>query len=728
MSASIEHGISMGSDKSSIPSFDGTDPTLVAGFLMAMVGYLTSKRIPMPFSITDENWLRVEPLLYAEKPASRVLVDQALLDANPWMVQVGYKVDDLNLTSKERREYDSEKLKLGCLKQLAVSVFRQHIVPGSAAETCITRGYNLNDFRIMYFEFKDFYEGLLLHNVLSHAQRYVALFMGGTAKGAIILLDQLMKARSDFFKLLRVDQKLPTETDVEFGVRLGKAHALWSYSQELILLENATADKDHVRTFVTQHLREILTDVNDFNPVTNCAMLRTFLSTHVNVQVKAPVVKPGVTLVTDKQQVSLTQANNRIKNLQAKLNRANSAAVVALPGKTVGAKRGRNGTGPCSLCKSGDHDLEHCYKNPNASEDVKKRAEAYRARNLAVVNMVTTEGEAADPMLDAMNTSSSSSGNIKHKLILLDGGSDCVLFNRFHHNLLFSLKPYSSALSGIGGDAGIRITQKGDVIFMGSVLHDVLYSPTVDKSVVSEGLLCSVFGYKIAKEADSCILTNATNNTTFTLQLDTSSMQYVIPASLFDINSESHAINLASVRPSNLKTLWHGRFGHAYLGLIIKMARSKIYSDRGLKLPDALLKVDPDEDLCDACALGKPTFSFSYTQQFRSTVKGKLWYFDVSGGGNLTPSLVNKNRYIYMFADSCTRMYFSYYTKRVDDRTTLRVLHLFREEVLSTLTFDDTEEITFFQSDKDIYIQTRSNFGCVREDRLSDFLLPTIQI
>ena len=43
-------------------------------------------------------------------------------------------------------------------------------------------------------------------------------------------------------------------------------------------------------------------------------------------------------------------------------------------------------------------------------------------------------------------------------------------------------------------------------------------------------------------------------------------------------------------------------------------------------------------------------------------------------------------------------MYFAYYTSRVDERTTLRILHLFREEVLSTLTFDDNEEITFFQS------------------------------
>ena len=92
-----------------------------------------------------------------------------------------------------------------------------------------------------------------------------------------------------------------------------------------------------------------------------------------------------------------------------------------------------------------------------------------------------TNVEDSDPNLEAMNTSSSSSDNIRHKLILLDGGNDCILFNRFHQHLIFSLKPFSSALSGIGGDKGIRITHKGNVIFMGSVLHDMLYSPNVDK-------------------------------------------------------------------------------------------------------------------------------------------------------------------------------------------------------------------------------------------------------
>ena len=113
------------------------------------------------------------------------------------------------------------------------------------------------------------------------------------------------------------------------------------------------------------------------------------------------------------------------------------------------------------------------------------------------------------------------------------------------------------------------------------------------------------------------------------------SNQYLLPVTLFKHSGIHHKINLASVRPANQKTLWHARFGHAYMGLIAKMARQDIYKNRGLRLPENLTRHEHEEDLCEVCALGKPTFSYAYTPQYRSEVKGKLWYFDVSGGGYL---------------------------------------------------------------------------------------------
>jgi len=642
-----EYGIVM-NDKTGVTPFSG-DVLELPAFKSAFSFYLNSKNCSLPTGRTDVDWMVLPQMHFALKSAHLVVLTDVLLDDDSGFLRaLGYKVGDISLTSSQRRKWLEEKGKSDVLKQLCVNVLRQHIPRGSAAEACIIDGYNAGDFIKMWFDFLDFYEGQLLHNCMAHAQRYVALFADVSApKSSIILLDQITRFESDFFKIMKADQRLPGEIEADYNIRWIKAVNLWQFLVKMNLAETIASDKTHVKTFLMKAVRENLSDPYHFNLAEEMVKFRNFISSHTSVPAKAPTAVKDQ-LVSDKSLTKSVQhinTLNRVKILEKQLAKEKSVnatfadkAKSAIP--TADKKRSRNGVGPCSLCKSLDHDLEHCYKNKNASEAVLKRGAEWRARN-PQANMVESNLDETDDSLVAMNTSSLTSG-IKHKLILLDGGSDCVLFNRYHYNLLFSLKPHECALSGIGGNTGLRISHKGDIIFMGAVIHDVLYCPDVDKSVVSEGLLCSRFGYKIAKEEYSCILTNDTNKTTFTLQLDHLSMQYIIPTSLFDVNIESHAINLASVRPSNLKTLWHGRFGHAYMGLIIKMARSKIYSDRGLKLPDVLLKVDPDEDLCDACALGKPTFSFSYTQQFRSEIKGKLWYFDVSGGGNLTPSLVHK--------------------------------------------------------------------------------------
>ena len=694
-----------------IVPFDGSDPSKLPTLKKSISIYLLEKEINLPQSKDDQAWLASSQMRFAGKAHSRLKVTLQTLatPANSWMVDMGYVVDDLQLTTKERREYEQYVQKKTSKKQLAVQILKQFITLGSGAEAAITNGYNLNDFRIMWFDLLDFYEGLLLHNAISRVNAcYLLSLNSGKGYQATVLMDKLSKAEADYNQLMQVDKKRGAETDAEFQDRVLKSKILYSYLYKIVVLEQVALDKAHVKAFVNVHIRDILTDVYAFNPVTNLTQLRSFLSTQVTTPVNPTVQqqpKQPTNLVTDKSVSAQHTVNltNRIKNLEKKLSNTSkvnvaTGAAPTVPGAGGGKKRDRFGIGPCTVCNDANHDAEHCFKNPNASEETKKRAISFNLKRANNSVHVTTTAPVADATLSIMNLASSDSGNDSFH-ILLDSGSDCVLFNRFHYDLLFSLKPHSSGLSGIGGDTGIRISDKGTVVLMGCLIHDCLYSSLADRSVVSEGLICALYNFKIIKDGMSCILINKDNNYETTLQLDLTSMKYILPANLFDINYDVQVVNLASVRPNNLKTLWHARFGHAYMGLIVKMARVNVYQDRGLKLPELLLRTDPEEDLCDACALGKPTFSFDYVPHHRSTIKGKLWYFDVSGGGNLTPSLVKKNRYKYMFADSCTRMYFVYYTTRVNDATTLRILNLFREEILVTLTFDDNEEIIFFQSD-----------------------------
>jgi hypothetical protein len=267
-------------------------------------------------------------------------------------------------------------------------------------------------------------------------------------------------------------------------------------------------------------------------------------------------------------------------------------------------------------------------------------------------------------------------------------------------------------MSGISGPIPNTVTHSGVVEFMG-VSMDAYYSSDISKSVVSEGILTIKYGFSINKYGNICIITYLkTGLSTTTLQVD---KVYPLPITLFTHDIECHAINLASVRPSNPKTLWHSRFGHAYMGLIVRMAKMSLYRDRGLKIPQSILDMKHDEDLCDECALSKPTFSTAFDFKLRSEIKGQLWYVDVSGGGNLTPSVKYGNIYVYLFVDSCTRMYFKYFSKRVDDKTTLKILELFYNEVLCYLP--NTDEFRFIQSDNG-QLDTNLVKGWIRRNKI----------
>ena len=219
MTSTIEHGIVLGAnDKSDIPIFDGEDATKVALFKLALAAYLNSKGVSLPNSIDDPLWMATRQILYAGKAASRHIVDHAMLTANVWMRDMGMVVGDLSLTSKERQQYEKDLHVNECLKQMAANIFKKHIAPGSNADLVITRGADMMDFHVMYFDWLEQYEGLRLHNVLAHAQRYVEGF-DGVQKTGMHQLDHLTKIESEYLKLMQVEKKKDGETDMDYQTR-----------------------------------------------------------------------------------------------------------------------------------------------------------------------------------------------------------------------------------------------------------------------------------------------------------------------------------------------------------------------------------------------------------------------------------------------------------------------------------------------------------------------------
>ena len=134
------------------------------------------------------------------------------------------------------------------------------------------------------------------------------------------------------------------------------------------------------------------------------------------------------------------------------------------------------------------------------------------------------------------------------------------------------------------------------------------------------------------------------------------------------------------------------------------MARNDVYKGRGLKLPKHLLKHDGEPDLCSSCAKGKPTITRSHIRRQRASKKGGLWFFDVSGGGKRVPSLIEGNIYLYLFVDSYSRKYFPYYSKKRDEKETLRIMKLhFETSIVGFVQHDDEvvyHQVTSIQGDK----------------------------
>jgi hypothetical protein len=150
----------------SITPFDGSDPSKLPAFKLDITVYLHEKGIKLPSSKGDLHWLEINQLAYAERTASKLLVDAAILadPVNQWMIDLGYVIGDCQLNAKERRLYLKDLETNNIKKQLAVQIFKQFIVAGSGSEAAISNGYNLMDFRIMWWDLLDFYEGLLLSN------------------------------------------------------------------------------------------------------------------------------------------------------------------------------------------------------------------------------------------------------------------------------------------------------------------------------------------------------------------------------------------------------------------------------------------------------------------------------------------------------------------------------------------------------------------------------------
>ena len=698
---------------SKIPMFDGTDPSLYPTWELAMHSLILSKGFSIP--IKNVSWEPVEQFRYAKKESDMdELTDNTITDGQ-W--NYGFRAGDLNLPFDRRRLYDDDVKKWSTKNSLAINFYQSNTKGRAHAE--VQAFVAPNDFHSLYFHIQDLYRGNKLHTCLAFVIAYIKVRDIISKPAAKERFNELFRLKNEYNVLMSVIAQGSDESESDYDKRCLKAAELWEFLESMVDLQMHSSDGTEIAKFIETKIRNNLDPPLDFDLVKAKENFTAFCSTFTSIpvpnvnQTSVPTPKDG------KGKRMLTVGVGKWNNT---LKKAKGEEIQLQNRKPPGTTPGAPNTDLCTFCHQKYHTADHCYTNPNSGVYNTEKAIAFRAKRTQVaagstpsVRMTRTLPPPDEELSDLIGNHSILNN------IYLDGGSDCNILNFHHYHLFIRCQPYDSQIIGVGGMTDKVIKAKGDIEFMG-VEFPSFYSPTLPNSIISESVLTYKFGFSINKYSNVCIITNIKTKFTVTTYLDTNNMLYPLPIELFTHDRVVHSINLASVRPSDPRTLWHGRFGHAYLGLIIEMAKKDLYRDRGLKIPESVLNMKIDNDLCEACALGKPTFDNQFELQQRSETKGQLWYVDVSGGGLQTPSLVNKNTYVYLFIDSCTRKIFKYFTKRVDDKMTLKILEIFYQEVLSYLP--ETTECRFIQSDNGQMDTNNVRFWLRRNKIYSRYTLP----
>ena len=710
--------------------FNGQDKSLYPEMRKVLMSRFASHGIDHIVGLSDP-WMHLSMYNYAFKDAEKIAWTQDEIDdpANEEVVkQRKLKVEDLKLAPSHYKDYIKDKHAYDVKRSMAAAFINEMVPENSPARLCMQMACpELNDAQVMLVALDSMNLANKVSSLLPYVFKFIDLVTSHSCSDSpLAIIDKMNKVKSDFFSITSKAPALNNETAEARTARVAKKSVeLFDFLFHVCIVKKYSSHTRLVSTFINTFLRDdlgcpintlVISDLrNNFNQ---------YISLNISdVDIGFKAVKTNSIEIIDSGKSSksfseahVAQLQNQISNQKKKIenlaSRASSAKTVQSAPRppssvpAVGAKRVRpvnpNNHPKHDFCKR-FHAEGQCYWDPSSDAYNTDNAVNWRAKfpgmkpgnSLSSIftqtNVVTvSQLPVADSDLADLNEGDRASTS---PIIIADGGSDSIIFNYFNLHLFSRLEPYSCAMSGIGGPITNQITHKGFIDFLGVQLV-AFYSPFICKSVVSEAVL-AINNFSINKYANLCIITNLKNGLSTTSLLENNS--YPLSIELFTHDQECHAINLASVRPSNPKTLWHSRFGHAYMGLIIRMAKMPLYRERGLKIPQFLLNDPHDEDLCDACALGKPTFSHAFDIHYRSEIKGQLWYVDVSGGGNLTPSLKYGNKYCYLFVDSESRMYFKYFTKKVDDKTTLKVLDLFYNEVLVFLPPIDV--FTFIQSD-----------------------------
>jgi hypothetical protein len=541
----------------------------------------------------------------------------------------------IDLLPKNQLRYEKDHSDFKVKSNLIFLSLVDCLAIGSAPYSISRKYAPTGDWKGLLRELRTTYNQKTCSGMLNFACRYLDMTTGDNSVEWSKIIEEKAEFDSELYRTLGVSDSEAEQQKVDA--------ALLKYV-ELIVIQRRTSKTESIK--IGDYIQRKIREKESLDPLCfDFGEFYTSLSTYMNCtnHGKSNIVvkskKRRGDLSDDSDNESAVHLNSlRYVNVAGKKMKVTKRNRSIIRTALTGVQHDRRSSGKsnnesrktdkakrvCGYCKKVGHTSDWCYHNPDRSPDAPKQRPKVDSMELddlddeTVVNIDMMNTDLADSGFHTGDDQSDIAG-IKTFVnllpILSDGGSTHNVLNINHSHLFVSYRTIEPRpIEGIGGTTNIQVVGKGTINFLNTTI-DALYAPGIKQSVLSEGRLTNRYGFTIRKVGRVVTFTSPTGES-LDLTLSSDSRPNIPILHNFRYNEIKSCnptkIALASVRPCDARTLWHARFGHFNMRSILAMARNPLYRERGLIVPENLLKHDGEPDLCQSCAQGKPTISRSH--------------------------------------------------------------------------------------------------------------------
>jgi len=549
--SNIQYGITTGSDSQirTTARFTGEDLSEFPSFNNRMVVKLAAKGITLPSSEASP-FHETNAYLYASTPQEQI----PIVALTPAQIRDGFVIGDLPLQGPNLVKFRKARQENDCLKNYALETLHDELECGKPAWCIAHSGFILRDFSKMYWDLRNFCTETTSTTMFAFAMKSINLILSDAAKlSPLDIYHKQAQHDTEFATLAKIITK-PTPvppaipmTDAEFMSFQMNAFAKRKLFEKFatILITSKATDKPFIQSFLHRTIDTSMAKWETFDITQFEALFIASVKTHAMTSHSSEIISDA------KLKAQIKSLSQNLASLQRKFGDKRKLDVNVSTTSTnsnIKSKKQTYSAKTCTFCGESGHVANGCFSNPNAHDNSKKKAKEFLKRNPSWkpkpqlpsysvdANVTTVLHIEADPALAGL----SEEGKILLKqLILLDGGSDQCILNKFYHHLFHRLTPltYKCQLSGIGGVVNLDITHSGSITFMGCVIENVYYCALLSKSILSEPVLCRNYNFRISKEGIHCNITNLITSFSSTVQLgkvgEVGSGHYLLPITLF---------------------------------------------------------------------------------------------------------------------------------------------------------------------------------------------------